>query len=97
MKDVLIRSSASAVEHKMAGEVPDGEVCYWSVHGTPRQTEPGCRIWFSRDGRLFASGEITGVEDGRIWFEPLQTEDRDAPEDPPSRGFQYIEGEALDE
>lgn len=91
MKDVLISATEDAVEHKMVGEVQDGEMCYWTVHGTPRQTEAGRRVWFARDGRLFASGEITGVEDGRIWFAPLQSEDRDAPEDPPSRGFQYIE------
>ena len=88
--DVVIRSTADKLAHKWEGNVPADHECYWTVSGTPRQTTAGNRIWFVRENHAFATAEITDVEDGRIWFEPLRSVDMPMPEDAPTRGFRYI-------
>lgn len=96
MKDVLIHTTESSIAHKRRGNVPADETPFWTVSGTPRQTEPGCRIWFEADGELIATGEIVDVEAGRIWFEPLSEADGEPPVDPPSRGFTYVDAAQFD-
>jgi len=92
-KDVLIRAGANDIAHKWATNVPSGHECYWTVNGTPRQTEPGRRIWVVSPtlGDIFAWGEITKLEDGKIWFTPLRETHVEPPEQPPTRGFTYTD------
>jgi len=89
--DVLIQTSHDALEHKMAGEVPVGHLPFWRVTGTPRQTEPGRAILFSDGQRVIARGVIAKLEEGRIWFSPLEGVDEDLPDDAPTRGFTYVD------
>lgn len=90
-KDVLVAAGADQLAHKWAGTVPEGHDCYWRVNGTPRRTGEGRRIWFAREGRLFATADILAVEKGRIWFEPVHPVDLPSPAEAPTRGFAYIE------
>ena len=90
--DVLIQTTRDALAHKMKGEVTPGHLPFWRVHGTPRQTEVGRSILFSDGDRVIARGVIGKVEDGRIWFSPLEAVDEDLPDEPPSRGFKYVDG-----
>jgi len=89
--DVLIHTTADAIAHKRRGEVPDGHLCFWTVNGTPRQTEPGRHVYFEVDGRLVARGEIRDIETGKLWFDPLEPVDIEPPTAVPSRGFTYVE------
>lgn len=91
LRDVLIHTTEEQLKHKQRGNVPDGETPFWTVNGHPRQTEAGERIWFEAEGRLIATAEIVDVTDGRIWFEPLKQIDVEAPVDPPTRGFSYVD------
>jgi len=88
--DVLVQTSPNALEHKMSGEVPAGHLPFWGVNGTPRKTEPGRAILFSDGQQVIARGVIAKLEDGRIWFSPLEEADDELPDDPPSRGFTYV-------
>ena len=94
--DVLIHTTESSIAHKRRGNVPSSETPFWTVSGTPRQTEPGCRIWFEADGELIATATITAVEEGAIWFEPLRDAEGEPPVEPPSRGFTYVDSEAFE-
>lgn len=91
MKDVLIYTDRTDLEHKLRGEVPVGHECYWTVNGTPQRTERGQSVLFTDGDRVIARGEITRVEEGRIWFEPLRETDEDLPAPPTTRGFKYVE------
>ena len=90
MSNVLVYADADTIAHKHRGEVPAGHDCYWTVSGTPRQTSSGEQILFTDGDRVIAAAPITGVEEGRIWFEPLQTVDRELPAVPVTRGFKYV-------
>ena len=91
MNDVLIYADRVDVEHKLRGNLADEhDRCYWTVSGTPRQTEPGCRVLFTDGERVHAAGEITDVEDGRLWFDPLERVDEELPCEPTTRGFKYV-------
>jgi len=89
--DVLIHTTADEIDHKRRGEVPDDHLCFWTVNGTPRPPEPGRRVYFEVDGRLVACGEIREIETGKLWFDPLESVDREPPIVVPSRGFTYVE------
>ena len=91
-RDVLIQTTPEALAHKMKGEVTPGHLPFWRVNGTPRQTEAGRSILFSDGDRVIARGVIGDVEEGRIWFSPLEDVDEELPADPPSRGFKYVDG-----
>jgi prepilin-type processing-associated H-X9-DG protein len=93
-QDVLISASAADVKHKLRQNVTDGHQCYWRVSGTPRQTAPGASVLFADGHGVHSKGEITALEDGRIWFTPLERVNETAPRDPPSRGFTYVGGES---
>ena len=88
--DVLIQSSRSALEHKRKGEVKPGYLPFWRVNGTPRKTDVGRSVLFSDGERVIARGVIADLEDGRIWFSPLEFVDEELPDEPPSRGFKYV-------
>lgn len=93
MKDVVIGTTETQLEHKYAENVPDGHECYWTVSGTPRQTAPGRRVWFTfrPTERVFATAEITRLEDGKLWFTPVRrVETRKCLRTAP-RGFKYTE------
>ncbi|MFC4553516.1 MULTISPECIES: hypothetical protein [Halorussus] len=92
-RDVLVHATEEQIDHKLAENVPDDHLCYWTVNGTSRQTRHGQRIWFENDGRIVAGGIIDHVESGRIWFSPLERVDADLPKDAPSRGFTYLDTE----
>lgn len=92
-RDVLIHTTESRIAHKRRENIEPGHTPFWEVNGTPRQTEPGQRIWFEADGRLIATAEILDVERGKLWFEPLRGVDAPAPVDPPTRGFTYVDGD----
>jgi len=89
--DVLIRADPDSLTHKLARNLDADEVAYWRVSGTPRQTDAGQLIAFARDGRIHTVGEITGVAEGRLYFEAAERTDRPVPRDPPTRGFTYVE------
>ncbi|WP_455447835.1 hypothetical protein [Natrinema thermotolerans] len=89
--DVLVQTDRDALEHKMDGAVPVGHLPFWRVTGTPRRTEPGRAILFSDGQRVIARGVIAKLEEGRIWFNPLEDIDEELPDDPPSRGFKYVD------
>ena len=93
--DVLIRASPEHLAHNMIGEVPVGHLPYWRVHGTPRQTKVGRTILFSDGERVIARGLIAKLEDGRIWFSPLEAVDEELPAEPPERGFKYVTDETV--
>lgn len=99
-QDVIIRASEEDVHHKVfdymdveRGEpYPRRSLAYWRVSGTPRRTGPGRAIMFSTDGETvdyFAP--ICTVEEGRIWFAFLQPVSFEAPKEPPTRGFTYVD------
>jgi len=90
MNDVLIYADPDDVAHKFPDELPDGHVPYWSVSGTPRQTEPGQSILFCDGEHVFARGEIIELDDGRIWFRNLECVDEELPAEPVTRGFKYV-------
>lgn len=90
MNDVLIYATRDDIEHKLEAHVPDHHHCYWTVTGTPRQTEPGQSVLFSDGDRVHARGEITDVENGKLWFRPLERVDETPPTDAPTRGFTYV-------
>ena len=89
--DVVIHASVSAVAHKHVDDLGDDEEAFWRVNGEPRRTEPGRHIWFETDGRIHGWGMITGVEDGRIWFDGLRKDDLPCPVSVPTRGFKYVD------
>lgn len=92
-QDVLIQASPQDLAHKWADKVPDGNVCYWTVNGTPRRTEPGRRVYFASTSieDIYAWAEIVELEDGKIWFEPVQETHLPCLDDAPTRGFRYID------
>lgn len=94
--DVLVQTSRAALEHKMKGEVKPGHLPFWRVNGTPRKTEVGRAILFSDGDRVVARGVIADLEDGRIWFSPLEDVDEALPDEPPSRGFKYVEATGVE-
>lgn len=89
-RDVLIHADPEDIEHKLDGEVPDGEVCYWTVNGKPQRTRAGADILFTDGDQVIARAEIIDVEDGRIWFYPLTEVREDLPTTPTTRGFKYV-------
>jgi hypothetical protein len=92
-RDVLIRAGANEIAHKWSTNVPADHDCYWTVNGTPRQTEPGQYVWFVSPtlARIYAYSEIVALEDGKLWFRPLKEVDLEAPKEPPTRGFTYCD------
>ena len=94
-KDVLIYADPDDVDHKLAGNVPDGHYCYWTLPVTPQQTEPGSTVLFSDGQRVHARGTIRAIEDQELQFEPLQRIDKPTPTEPPTRGFTYIDPESM--
>lgn len=90
-RDVLIHAGASDLAHKRPDKLGDDEVAYWTVSGTPRQTEPGRQVWFEYDDIIHAHGEITAVEDGRIYFDAAKETHVPCLDDAPTRGFTYID------
>jgi len=91
MKDVLIQATQSELFHKQPVNLEEDEEVFWRVSGTPRETEPGRRIWFSYNGSIHAQGTITELEDGRIWFDSAKSTHVPCLDDAPTRGFTYIE------
>jgi len=89
--EVLIHASPSDLAHKHVNNLSDDEEAFWRVSGTPRQVEPGRRIWFEWDGRIHAWGTITALEDGRLWFDGARRVDYECPVEAPTRGFKYID------
>lgn len=90
-KDVLIHAPDESLDHKRAGEVPRDETPYWEVQGEPQRTGPGRHAWFEQGGEIVATGYITDIEDGRIWFTPLEAVKRTPPTNATARGFKYID------
>lgn len=91
--DVLIQSGAQDLAHKRPSNLGPDEVAYWRVTGTPRQTEPGQRIWFASPllDCIHAWGEITRIEAGRIYFDAAHETHLPCLDDAPTRGFTYID------
>ncbi|MFC7214580.1 hypothetical protein ACFQO4_10895 [Saliphagus sp. GCM10025334] len=89
--DVLIQTTRAALEHKMKGEVKPGHLPFWRVNGTPRRTDEGASILFSDGQRVIARGLVAKLEEGRIWFTPLEAVDEVLPAEPPTRGFKYVD------
>jgi|GEM_PF-2326994 len=96
-KDVLISATAGDLAHKRPLALDADEDAYWRVAGTPRQTAPGRRVWFAdRDApgdtdRVIGWGEITALEDGRLYFDGARDVCLPCLDDPPSRGFTYVD------
>lgn len=90
-QDIIIHASAQDLGHKWVAKLGDDERAYWRVNGTPRQTEPGRRIWFEHNERIHAWGEIVELEDGRIWFDGARETHLPCLDDAPTRGFAYID------
>lgn len=92
--DVLISVSPSDLAGKWRANLTSEMRAYWRVSGTPRQTEPGRRVWFEStllEDTIFAWGEILDLTDGRLWFDAAHETHLPALDDAPSRGFTYIE------
>lgn len=89
--DVLIHARAQDLAHKWAENLGPDEEAFWRVNGTPRQTDPGSRVWFEDNGTIYAWGEITALEDGRLWFDGARRTDVPCIDDAPTRGFTYVE------
>lgn len=96
-KDVLIYADESTIEHKLAENCSPEEQCYWTVHGTPRQTLPGMRVLFTDGDEVIAIGRITGVGDGALWFDPLERASEPLPAEPVTRGYKYVESPEVPE
>lgn len=81
IQDVLIHTTREGIEHKARENLtdPDTTACYWTVNGTPRQTGRGAAIHFSNGDRLIGRATILRVEDGRIWFTPVELVDEPQP------------------
>ena len=90
-QDILIHAGAQDLGHKWVTNLSDDELAYWRVSGTPRQTEPGHRIWFEHNGTIHAWGEIVSLDDGRIWFDGARQTHVPCLDDAPTRGFTYID------
>lgn len=91
MNDVLIQTDTDELEHKLEGNVPDDEVCYWTVSGKPQRTTAGRDVLFTDGDRVIGRAEIVDVEDGRLWFEPVTPVDEELPTAPTTRGFKYVD------
>lgn len=89
--DVLIHAGAQNLAHKWMENLGPDEEAFWRVNGTPRQTELGRRVWFEDNGTIFAWGEITALDDGRLWFDGARQTDVPCIDDAPTRGFTYID------
>lgn len=89
--DVLIHAPATDLAHKWSENLGTDEIAYWRVTGTPRQTEPGQKVWFEYDGRIHSWATITDLADGRLYFDGAQQTDLPCPDDAPTRGFTYID------
>ena len=91
--DVLIEAGAQTLAHKWRPTLAPDEEAYWRVSGTPRQTEPGRRVWFAapRLDVIHAWGKITALDDGRLWFDGARGTHVPCLDDPPTRGFTYID------
>lgn len=89
--DVLIHAGSQDLAHKWTEKLAADEQAYWRVNGTPRQTEPGQRVWFEYNGTIHAWGEIVDLEDGRIWFDGAHEVHLPCLDDAPTRGFTYIQ------
>lgn len=90
-KDVLISASSSDIAHKRVTNLSSHEEAFWRVSGTPQQTGPGRRVWFVDRDTIHAYGEITALEDGRLWFDGAHETYLPCLDDAPTRGFCYIE------
>lgn len=89
-RDVLIQTTSEELDHKLEENVPDDEVCYWTVNGKPRQTGREADVLFTDGDRVIGRAEIIDVEAGRIWFDPVTPVDEDLPTNPTTRGFKYV-------
>lgn len=90
-QDVLVHAPVTDVIHKHPTNLSSDEEAYWRVNGTPRQTETGRRIWFEYQDSIHAWGEITALEDGRIWFDAAHETYVPCLDNAPTRGFTYID------
>ena len=92
--NVLIYASKEDTLHKHLGRLNTSDRAYWTVNGTPRKCEAGDRVFFHDGEMVYAKGLITEVEEGKIWFTPLEKYQGYA-ENPPTQGFKYIEGQPV--
>lgn len=89
--NVLIYAPKEDTLHKHLGPLDPEDRAYWTVNGTPQKCEPRERVFFHDGEMVYARGMITQIEEGKIWFTPLERFKAHA-EKPPTRGFKYIEG-----
>jgi hypothetical protein len=92
--NVLIYASKEDTLHKHLGQLNLRDRAYWTVNGTPRKCGTGDHIFFHDGEMVYAKGRITEVEEGKIWFTPLERYKGYA-EEPPTQGFKYIEGQPV--
>ncbi|SIS14523.1 hypothetical protein SAMN05421752_11422 [Natronorubrum thiooxidans] len=91
LRDVLIYvPDFESVRHKLASNLEDDEIAYWSVHGTPRQTGAGATVLFSDGNRVVATGDVVGTSENRLWIDSLERDNRANPAEPVTRGFKYV-------
>lgn len=92
-RDVLIKSDKKRYTTRLTMSYPRTLSAIGPSTGPPRQTGPGRTILFSDGDAVIAKSMITAVEDGRIWFNPLQFVNEPQPREPPTRVFCYVEGD----
>lgn len=92
--NVLIYASKEDTLHKHQGPLDSTDRAYWSVNGTPRKCRQRERIFFHDGDMVYAKGMITEIDDGKIWFTPLE-KFKGYAEAPPTQGFKYIEGHPI--
>lgn len=92
MRDILIRAKPSTVDYKMKGKVAEEEYCFWLVHKLPKGSVIGGNVLFCDGKKIFAEGEIIGLDTqrNRILFEPLIKVNKPQPKRAPHRGYAYV-------
>ena len=96
MKDVLIQRQKGWIKARLEGSFP-GEFCYFrGLNGVPEQTEEGQRILVADEesGRVLGESVLADVSEGELRFFPLTPVRKPAPEDPPSKGFKYVDADS---
>lgn len=81
MAHVLVHAEESHLIDRVADRACGEQ--YWNTPWKPQNCECGEYILFSNGGFVIAAGVITGVEDGRLWFTPLQRVGFQNPVEPP--------------
>lgn len=88
--DVLIRARRERVEHKFQRNCPSADYCFWTGI-KPRKVLPGDIVMFTDGERVYAQGEIQGVDEFEgLIFSPLKEVDYLQPKKAPTRGFTYV-------